>query len=293
MKARLALAALAASLAVGGALAQAPASPRQIGEPRPVQGLRSASEVNATLAWTRLASGARLAALRIDSPGAAALRVAIRVGDLPASAILRFSSPADAAPAQVTAAQVLRALARNRAAGEEGPQARTWWSPVVAGDAVVLEIELAADSDPAKLALAVPLVSHIRQWPLGDASDAARAATIVTVAGSSYACPGFLVARSGGASAAPYYLTRTACVGSQSGASSLQAFWPRAASGVGARLLYASADTQVAFVSLDDPPAPSAGLARPVDAKADPALEQWLGAGAAPAAAMLDTFSFP
>src|SRR6185437_15904479 len=251
------------------------------------------SEVNAMLARTTLASGARLAALRIDSPGAAALRVAIRVGALPASATLRFSPQGDAAPVQVAGARILEALARNRAAGEDGPQARTWWSPVVPGDALVLEIELAADSDPRELALAVPLVSHIRRWPLADASDATGATAIVTIAGSSYACSGFLVSGRDGHVAAPYFLTAAGCVASQSGASSLQAFWARTASGVGARLLYASADTQVAFVSLDEPPAASAGLARTADAKADPALEQWLGAGVASSGGISRTFSFP
>src|SRR5690348_7591886 len=292
MKARFALAALAASLATSGSLGQAPASPQAIGEPRPVQGLRSASDVNAMLDWTTLPSGAHLAALRIDSPGAAALRVALRVGSLPASATLRFSPAGDAPPVQVPGARVLEALVRNRAAGDEGPQARTWWSPVVPGDTLVLEIELAAGSDPGELALAVPLVSRIRRWPLSNAGDGTGATAIVTIAGSSYACPGSLVSGSDGRVPVPYFLTRVGCVASQSGASSLQAFWRGAASGVGARLLYASVATQVAFVSLDEPPAASAGLARVSDAKADPALEQWLGAGAA-AVPILGAFSFP
>lgn len=296
MKARIALAALAVSFAAGAALAQAGAAPQAIGEPRTVQGLRSAADVNAMLAWTTLASGAHLAALRIASPGAAALRVAIRVGELPAQATLRFSSAADADAAEVAGARVMRALARNLAAGEDGPDARTWWSPVVPGDTVVLEIELPAGSDPKELALAVPLVSHIGRWPLStanDANDATAATAVVTIAGSSYACPGFLASARDGGTAAPYFLTGEGCVASQSEASSLQAFWPRAASGVGARLLYASAETQVAFVSLDAPPAGSDRLARAPGAQADPALEQWLGAGVASAAARSGTFSFP
>ena len=294
MKARLALAALAASLAAGTALAAA--ARLAVGEPRAVQGLRSASEVNATLAWTTLPSGAHVAALRIASTGAAALRVAIRVGALPASATLRFSSSADANPVEVSGARVMQSLARNVAAGEDGPRARTWWSPVVPGDALVLEIELPAGADPRELALAVPLVSHIRRWPLADATDArdvAAATAIVTIDGSSYACPGFLVSGSDGRASAPYFLTRPGCVASQSGASSLQVFWPRAESGVGARLLYASADTQVAFVALDEPPAATAAPARIADAKADPALEQWLGAGVASAGGLPGSFSFP
>ncbi len=293
MKARILLAALIASLAAGGALAQAPASRQPIGEARTVQGLRSASDLNAMLAWTTLASGAHVAALRIASPGAAALRVGIRVGELPASATLRFSSAADAQAAEVPAARVMRALARNRAAGENGPDARTWWSPVVPGDTLVLEVELPADADRGQLALAVPLVSHIRRWPPSQGNDATDATAIVTIAGSSYACPGFLASGSDGRMAAPFFLTRTGCVASQSGASSLQAFWPGAASGVGARLLYASTDSQVAFVSLDEPPARSERLARAAEATADPALEQWLGAGVASADALPGTFSFP
>lgn len=293
MQARIAFAALALSLASGGALAAIPASRQTIGEPRTVQGLRSASDVNAMLAWTALPSGARLAALRIASPGAAALRVALRVGDLPREATLRFSTAADADATEVAAAQVMRALARNRDAGENGPDARTWWSPVVRGDSLVLEIELPAGADPKRLALAIPLVSHIGRWPAPQAVDATRATAIVTIAGSSYACAGFLASGGDARAAAPYFLTRAGCVASQSEASSLQAFWPQGASGVGARLLYASADTRVALVSLDAPPARSDRLARAADAKSDPALEQWLGAGVASAGARLGTFSFP
>jgi len=296
MKGRIVLAALAASLAAAAALADDLAARRPIGEPRAVQGLRTASEVSAMLDWATLASGAHVAALRIGSPGAAALRVAIRVGALPSSATLRFSSAADANPAEVTGARVMEALARNRAAGENGPEARTWWSPVVPGDALVLEIEMPAGTDPGELSLAVPLVSHIRRWPPSqpeDPGDATGATAIVTVGGSSYACPGFVASGSDGHVAAPYFLTRADCVSSQSGASSLQAFWPRAASGVGARLLYASANTHVAFVSLDEPPPGTAQLARTAGANADPALEQWLGAGAVSAHDLVGAFRFP
>ena len=290
----MALAALAASLAAGVSQGQDTAARQPIGEPRAVQGLRSAAEVSARLEWAALPAGTHAAALRIGSPGAAGLRVAIRVGELPRAATLRFSSPDGAFSREVPAARVLDALARNRAAGESGPDARTWWSPMVPGDAMVLEIELPAAFEPAQLALAIPLVSHIRSWPSAAQSDASAATAVVTIAGSSYACAGFLAAARDGRAAAPYFLTGDDCVRSQSAASSLEAFWAGAASGVGSRLLYASGDSHVAFVSLDEPPAGSAALARTLASNPDPALEQWLGAGVAAASARLPgVFSSP
>lgn len=279
-----------------GAMAQEPLAP--IGEARVVQGLQTAAGVDASLRWAELPRGGHVAALRISSRGAQALRVAIRVGKLPRDAMLRFYAPGDQQVHEASAASLLEALARNRDAGESGPDARTWWSPLVAGDTLVLEVELAPGSDPAALAIAVPLVSHIGEWPRTPRSDdEARALGVVTSGGMSYACAGDLVASASAiaieSAPARYFLAASRCIATQSAASSLQVFWPQGASGVGARLLYASPDTDNAFLALDAPPAQAMPVAHPSLATLDPALEQWLGAGAATRAAAIGAFSSP
>jgi hypothetical protein len=268
--------------------APAAANGTAIGEARPVAGLASASGVNAALRWVGLANGAHVAALRISSPGAKGLRVGLRLGAIDPSAKLRFSSPDENGDAALSAAGVIEALARNRASGESGPDARTWWSPLVKGDTLVLEIELPPGADPQALRLAVPLASHLRAWP-GEDGDAVA---IATVQGATLECPGALVEGARDAASIAYFVTGSRCVATQSAASSLQAFWPGAASRVGARLLRASAESGTAFVALDGPPAAAPRLAASAAVAADPALEQWLGAPAARAVGAIDTFSF-
>ena len=193
-------------------------------------------------------------------------------------------APGEARAHEVPAASLLDALARNRNAGESGSDARTWWSPLVAGDTLVVEIELAPGSDPSALAIAVPFVSHIRDWPRAgegvDDGDGAGAIGVVTADGASYACAGELVANGSANGPARYFLAASGCIATQSAASSLEVFWPQGASGVGARLLYASHDTDTAFLALDRPPSAAVHVARPSLATLDPVLEQWLGAGA-------------
>lgn len=276
-KAIAALAACAAALGAPAAAGQTGVEP--IGEARPAPGLQSASAVAAALRWAALPGGGHVAALVIRSAGARALRAGIRVGELPREATLRVYAPGQAPVQEASGAAVLDALARNREAGERGPDARTWWSAVVAGDALVLEIELAPGTDASALAIAVPLVSHIRSWPQAGGGEG-HAVALVTSDGATRACEGTLVAGAGGA-APRYLLTASRCAPTQSAASTLQAFWTGAASGVGARLLYASADTDTALLALDAPPSQAVPASRPALASLDPALEQWLGRGAA------------
>jgi hypothetical protein len=271
-----ALAACAAAFGAPGAAGQPGVEP--IGEARPAAGLQSASAVAAALRWAALPGGGQVAALVIRSEGAGALRAGIRVGELPRDATLRVYAPGQAPVQEASGSAVLEALARNRDAGEHGPDARTWWSAVVAGDALVLEVELAPGTDASSLAIAVPLVSHIRTWP--QAVGEGHAVALVTSDGATRACEGALVAGAG-ATAPRYFLTASRCAATQSAASTLQAFWTGAASGVGARLLYASVDSDTALLALDAPPSSAVPAARPALASLDPALEQWLGQGAA------------
>ena len=291
--ARVALGPLSVTDAPGEGSAQD--APRQVGFARTVGELQTAQGVKRQLQWARLPEGGAIAAVSVTSPGAVAVRAALRVGDLPPTAMLRFSAPGDAAARDVPAEALLAALQRNRDAGESGAAARTYWSPVVAGDTIVIEVEIPRGADPDAVAFTTPLVSHLTVRP-GGAEGAPEAQAIFTTDGASFACPGVLVG--GARDGSRYLLTRERCVSTQAEASSVQAFWTgggtAAQSGVGASLLYASIDTDTAFLLLDSPPAEAARLARPVPDGADPALEQWTGRAASPGAVIpAATFSQP
>ena len=277
----------------GGAAAEG--APRQVGYARTVGELQTAQGVKRQLQWARLPEGGAIAAVSVTSPGAAAVRAALRLGDLPPTAVLRFSAPGDASAREVTAESLLAALERNRDAGESGAAARTYWSPIVAGDTIVIEVELPRGADPDAVAFTTPLVSHLTVRP-GAGEDAAEAQAIFTTDGASFACPGVLVG--GARDGSRYLLTRERCVSTQAAASTVQAFWAGGGtavqSGVGASLLYASIDTDTAFLLLDAPPAEAARLARAAPDGADPALEQWTGRAASTGAVVpAASFSVP
>jgi len=112
------------------------------------------------LAWERLEDGGQVAALSITSPGAAGLRMGLVVESLPEAAMLRFYAP-DAAPLDVPAADVLKVIALNKQSGVNGQAARTYWSPMVDGDTIALEIEIPAHVSALAVRLAMPTVSHL------------------------------------------------------------------------------------------------------------------------------------
>jgi lysyl endopeptidase len=302
-----------ASAAMAATAAPALAAPRQVGVAEEVPDLRTAAAMRQSLHWTTLGAGGHVAAVTLASPGATALRVGLRIGQLPESARLRFfSGPDDRVPVEVSGARVLAALARNGDAGETGGTARTWWSPVVTGSSMVMEVELPPGIDPQSVAFTAPLISHLtldvraELAALRSSGDVARSLAVYTTDGASYVCPGMLVAPSAAPTARPYFLTANRCVASQSAASSMELFWDAGPSGAapgdpsnGAALLYAAARTDTAFLALDAPPPGDGAYARWAagDAKSgglvlDPALEQWLGAGVARTASSA-SFSLP
>lgn len=150
-----------------------------IGPARSLLQSASAAATAALLTWQTLADGSQVAALRFQSAGAQGLRLGIVVEQMPAVAQLRFYAPDGAALHSVTGREVLATIARNQQAGDASAAARTYWSPDVGGDTVVLEIELPVGTDPAALRIAVPQLSHFRVAPqaLGDTSSVSASST--------------------------------------------------------------------------------------------------------------------
>ena len=270
--------------------------PMQVGFARDVADLADVAAFNRQLAWEPLEDGGKVAAISVTSPGATALRMGLRVDALPEGAMLRFYAP-DASPVDVPASDVLQALAMNAAAGVTGAAALTYWSPVVEGDTIALEIEIPAHVAAKSVRVSAPTISHLEtsaaqsfalpkagtvdtcevdamcytsQW--GNEINA-TARIIFTDAGSSYVCSGTLLADKDSSSNVPYFLTANHCVSNQAAASTVQSFWfynstacnsgtrnpSFTAIAPGAALLYASATTDTSFMRLTSPPPAGTG----------------------------------
>lgn len=236
-----------------------------IGPARSLPQSASAPATAALLAWQTLADGSQVAALRFQSAGAQGMRLGIVVEQLPAAAQLRFYAPDGAASYGVAGSEILAAIARNQQAGDASAAARTYWSPDVGGDTVVLEVELPAGTAPAALRIAVPQLSHFRVAPqaLADALAGTASSTpgssgtaaIVPKAGTAdfcevdvacnadYANESNAVARmlfvdqgtsylcagtllnDTASSGTPYFLSAQHCIPSQTVASTLTTYW--------------------------------------------------------------------
>lgn len=262
---------------------------RHVGFARALPMLATAAAVHDQWQWAVLPEGGAVAAVTVRSSGAAALRIGLRVGELPEGAIVRFYAARGGPTFAVSARDIAAAFARNRHAGGVDAAARTYWSPVIEGDAIVVEVEIAPGADREAVRVAMPLLSHFAAGPRERfGADAAPAAAIVTRDGESYACPGMLVSSRRGSG---YFVTASGCAPEQGYASSLQPFWFDAARGfetvAGGATLLAVDGKRVAFLQLHGKPPADARAASWPGAElaaflgdSDLALEQWLGGSA-------------
>ena len=191
----------------------------------------------------------------------------------------------------VDAATIARALSEDAAKAPSGGD-RLYWLPPVAGEAATLEIELPPGCDPATVRLAVPRLAHL-WWTHAAVTDATalkvgqagscnvdatcdpefafEARSVARIeyvdAGSAFLCTGTLMADTA-RSGVPYFLTANHCIRDQAAASSISTFWFYRAAGCnvaqldpaaaatygGGTLLYASGDTDTAFIQLRTAP---------------------------------------
>ncbi len=256
--------------------------PREIGVAREVPATSDPRATAGLLAWEATASGGQRARLRFRADGAAGVRLALQASGLPEGAVVRVAG--DKAPVTVDGAAI--------AASQALEGARLYWLPPVGGEAATLDIELPPGADPARLRLAVPRLAHL-WWTHAAVTDAvalkigeagscnvdatcdadfafesrAVARMEYVDGGSAFLCTGTLMAdtlRSG----VPYFLTANHCIHSQAAASTISTFWFYRATGCnqaqldpaatavhgGAALLYASGDTDTAFLQLNGSP---------------------------------------
>src|SRR5258708_1784186 len=262
--------------------------PLQIGFNRNVPGFEDEAATISALEWEEQLGGGHLAAVSINSPGAAALRVGLVVNRVHAAATFRFYGPDDAKLFEVTGQEILDLIARNLDSGEQGRAAHTYWSPVIESATIVMEIELPPDAKTSELRISAPEISHLVtssrmdfQVPKVAAAceiDAmcqvgtwgtqmnAVARMIFTEPGvGSFLCTGTLLADQDPNTSVPYFLSANHCISSSAAASSLETYWfyrsSACNSGVlgssmvhqtgGATLLYANANTDTSFMRLN------------------------------------------
>ena len=268
-----------------------PGVPLQIGFSREVPMLRQATHASALLSWTSIPGG-QIAAVSLTSPDALGMRLGLLVDQMPMTALLRFYAQGAEQVFEVSGQEIMETLARNRAAGDTSDEARTYWSPVIDGQEMTVEIELPAGVAPDKAMFSIPRVSHLFSLPLEtralqkqigavgscnldamcytstwELESLATARMIYTKDGSSWLCTGTMMSDSDPSTDIPYFLTADHCLSTQTVASTLQTYWFYRASSCGsatlspgtrtltsgATLLYASSNTDTSFLRLNSP----------------------------------------
>ena len=226
--------------------------PTKIGFTRALPGFATQEQTRAELDWQRVDDGGMTTLLTFDSVGAAAVRLGIRVTRLPANAEFRFFPDNPDEAEMVAGADILAAIERNVAAGDPDDVARTYWSPVISGENISLEIYLPPNTSADEVDIAIPSLTHLMVSPTGSLENLNTRATGIGASGScnndvscdlnwadrsnavarmiytsgvySYLCSGTLL-NDAANSGTPYFLTANHCISTQSEASSLNTYW--------------------------------------------------------------------
>ena len=158
----------------GGSAIAAPGRPQFIGYGRDVPAPVRRVDL-ATLAWTTLPDGAKAARIEVDSPGAAGMRVALRLSGVDPAATLRF-----AASGATESRRSIRADAVAQAAAQFGE----YWSPVIDGERVAIENEVPESAKLAGAILEVVRLSHLVVRPSASRTAEAKLLSDIGDSGS-------------------------------------------------------------------------------------------------------------
>jgi lysyl endopeptidase len=282
----------AARRADAGRTRGGPGVPAQVGIAREVPATRDRAAMARTMRWHQRPNGGAAGAVSFTSEGAAGLRIGLLVHKLPPEAVVRGYVQGGETEFEIAGGTILEAIRRNRDAGDVSDDGRTYWTPVVDGEEVTVEIVLPPGMSGDVVDLSIPRLSHlyVRADDFGTAKavaascnvdvscvnepNASQSTALMVYTGSdgrSYSCTGTLVNDSA-SSGTPYFLSANHCISTQTSASSLNTRWfyrsTSCNSGVpdsrnrwlikGATLLYASSATDTSFMRLNEPPPPGA-----------------------------------
>jgi len=203
----------------------------------------------ASLPWQTLGDGTRAARIQVTSPGASALRVALRMSAADPDLTVRFSG-------SDSEAQVFGPVAANLIASDTETYG-VYWSPTLDGNVATIEFTARADTKLAGVVLTIPRIAHhlvagleLKHPSAKTVSDIGRSgACNIDVAcvtpqtsafvnstkavaeilltqedGSSILCTGTLINDST-ASNTPYFFTANHCVNSATAARTINTYW--------------------------------------------------------------------
>jgi len=230
--------------------------PRQIGLARKTDRSPDPEVFKNFLKWQPVRDGGHTATMLVYSPEARALRAGFVVRNLPRTAEFRFFEitprPGEASVVKITGKQIHRLLRQNQTKAPGHPDAGIYWSPMVNGEKMGLEIYLPPGVPSDRLAIAIPYISHIFALPgffddntpsaqsYGDSNPCqndvtcysgweeqrnAVAEIFFTENGNTYICSGTLLNDTDTASQIPYFITANHCIDSQPVASTLESHW--------------------------------------------------------------------
>ena len=200
-----------------------------------------------SLVWEQFAGTGRVTAFSITSPEARALRVALQMEGVPDNAEIRFFGTQDA---ETFGPVSVASMRQRQTDGVAGSPPSLFWSPVIKGDTIGIEVYL--PSPPAAaFRIIAPKIQHLvysLQDPdaknldhIGHSSfcnidvhcrstvpdnlSAAVAKFIYSDALFSYLCTGTLLNNQDPASWIPYFMTAHHCISTQSTANTIDSYW--------------------------------------------------------------------
>lgn len=223
----------------------------RIGVNREIIELQSMASTTQMLDWRPLDSGGVTATLKVVSPGAAAVRLAIRVHNVPENSEFRFFSGAEGGDIiLVTGTEIMGLIDLNRQAEPTNPDGSLYWGPTISGDSVGVEIYLPSTVELSSLAISMPAVSHMSVSPfvdnrfslqdVGDSNPCQNDATcysswlnmrkatakmIFNDGVFAYICTGTLLNDKDTTTFIPYFLSANHCISTQTEASTLETLW--------------------------------------------------------------------
>ena len=131
--------------------------PLQVGFNREIPANEAKILAPAALVWNSV-NGGRVTAVSVTSPGAVALRLAVAFTRLPTMAQVRFfGMDSDAQMFGPITMDQIRALTGPSQAGEPG----VFWSPVVPGETICMEIYVPNPGREAEVSFTIPRLSHL------------------------------------------------------------------------------------------------------------------------------------
>ena len=202
------------------------------------------------LNWQTLASGGLVTAFTVTSPGAAAIRIALRMKKIPQGTEIRFFSILN--PKQIFGPFMEHDLIK-KSKNKKLPVA-TYWSPVIEGETVGVEVYVPSSDAAAAVSFTISQVSHLvysarntneKDLCEKDLSDIGNSGTcnidvvcrtttqvrnavakiIYTSGGSTYLCTGTLLNDLDDDSYISYFMTANHCVNTQEEADTIDSYW--------------------------------------------------------------------